>query len=231
MTCLRSRYHLFSLFLVVVIPGLAVPGFAADELSLPTMEPDLGITPNDKLGTNDDGIGLTPGDKVADFSVHSFDGKPVSWNELRDRGRLLVIFYRGGWCPYCNLQIRQLTLAYPKFKERGILPVLISVDEADASSLVQNTYEIPFPVLSDPDLHALEAFRVTMKVDDALLDRYKEYGIDLQAWSGRSDHKIAVPSVFFVDEDGIVLWAHSDRNYRVRPSPQQLLDVADQIDW
>ena len=231
MTCLHSRSRLFLLLLVALITGVAAPGFAADKLSLPTMEPELGITPIDKLGTNDDGIGLTPGDKVTEFSVHSIDGQSVSWNELSKKGRLLVIFYRGGWCPYCNLQIRQLTLAYPKFQERGILPVLISVDETAASSLVQNTYEIPFPVLSDPDLFALEAFKVTMEVDEATLERYKEFGIDLEAWSSRDHHKIAVPSAFFVDEDGIVRWAHSDRDYRVRPSPQQLLDVADEIDW
>ncbi|MGA8206216.1 MAG: peroxiredoxin-like family protein [Woeseiaceae bacterium] len=231
MARLRNRLRIFLGFCVAVIPGLAGPALAEDELSLPTMVPELGVTPSDKLGTNDQGIGLAPGDKVAGFTVHSFDGKSVSWEELRKKGRLLVIFYRGGWCPYCNLQIRQLTLAYPKFEERGILPVLISVDEADASSLVRNTYEIPFPVLSDPDLHALEAFRVTMEVDEATRERYKEYGIDLSAWSGRDHHKIAVPSAFFVDKNGTVLWAHSAMDYRVRPSPQQLLEVADRLDW
>ncbi len=231
MPYLQLRLRTLLCICIALASGLAGAGIAADQLSLPTGDADLGITPAEQLGTNDHGIGLRPGDKVIGFVVHSFDGKSVSWEELRKKGRLLVIFYRGGWCPYCNLQIRQLTLAYPKFEERGILPVLISVDETDASSLVQNTYEIPFPVLSDPDLHALEAFRVTMEVDEATRERYKEYGIDLSAWSGRDHHKIAVPSAFFVDKNGTVLWAHSAMDYRVRPSPQQLLEVADRLDW
>lgn len=229
----RKICRVCSLLCIVIVAGFcsAAPGFAEEELTLPTHEPELGITAADALGTNDDGIGLSPGDRVAGFSAHSFDGTPVRWEELLDRSPLLVIFYRGGWCPYCNLQIRQLTQAYSEFEERGILPVLISVDETDAASLAQRSYEIPFPVLSDPDLHALEAFRVTMEVDEATLERYQEYGIDLEAWSRREHHKIAVPSAFFVDENGVVRWAHSSRDYRVRPSPQQLLDVADRIDW
>jgi peroxiredoxin len=230
MICVSRHIRTFLFVLVVTSLELTAAGFADEGLSLPTSEPDLGVTSSDTLGTNDEGIGLSPGDKVASFSLHSFDGEPVSWEELLKRGRLLVVFYRGGWCPYCNLQIRQLTLAYSQFEERGILPVLISVDKVDASSLVQNTYEIPFPVLSDPDLHAHEAFRVTMAVDEATFERYKEFGVDLEAWSGREDHKIAVPSVFFVDENGVILWAHSAKDYRVRPNPQQLLDVADHID-
>jgi len=231
MNSVSRHIRTFLFVLVVTSLELGAPCFADEGLSLPTSEPDLGVTSSDTLGTNDEDIGLSPGDKVADFSLSSFDGEPVNWNELVKRGPLLVVFYRGGWCPYCNVQIRQLTSAYSKFEERGILPVLISVDKVDASSLVQNTYEIPFPVLSDPDLHAHEAFRVTMEVDEATFNRYKEHGIDLEAWSGREDHKIAVPSAFFVDAKGVILWAHSAMDYRVRPSPQQLLDVADQIGW
>lgn len=227
----NSRFGTLLRTLIAASCCLAGAGFAGEELSLPTLEPDLGVTAADALGTNDDGVGLSPGDRVAGFSVRSIDGTPVRWEELLDRSPLLVIFYRGGWCPYCNLQIRQLTQAYPEFEERGILPVLISVDETDAASLVQRSYEIPFPVLSDPDLHALEAFRVTMEVDEKTRERYRDYGIDLGAWSGKDHHKIAVPSAFFVDENGIVRWAHSSRDYRVRPSPQQLLDAADRIDW
>jgi len=228
-----TKYILTSLCILVVAGSinLTAPAFADEGLSLPTGEADLGVTAAEVLGTNDEGIGLAPGDKVASFNVHSFDGEAVSWQGLLERAPLLVVFYRGGWCPYCNVQIRQLTLAYPKFEERGILPVLISVDRPDASSLVQNAYEIPFPVLSDPALSAHEAFAVTMEVDAATVERYKEYGIDLPAWSGREDHKIAVPSAFFVDKSGVVRWAHSARDYRVRPSPQQLLDVADRIEW
>jgi len=218
----------------IAILGMLLAIFAnagAQELSLPSRSPDLGTADAATLGTNDDGIGLAAGDGVPAFTSHSVTGEPVHWNELAQEGPLLVVFYRGGWCPYCNVQIRQLTLAYPEFEERGILPVLISADRPDAASLAQNHYEIPFPVLSDPDLAAHVAFGVTLEVDDETVERYKEYGIDLEAWSGRDHHTIAVSSAFLVDVDGVVQWAHTSLDYKTRPSPEQLLDAVGRVDW
>ena len=218
-----------SAILVVLLAIAANVG--AEELSLPSRTPDLGVASAATLGTNDAGIGLAAGDGVPAFVSHSVTGEPVHWNELAEKGPLLVIFYRGGWCPYCNVQIRQLTLAYPEFEARGILPVLISADRPDAASLAQNHYEIPFPVLSDPDLQAHEAFGVTLEVDDVTVERYKEYGIDLEAWSGRDHHTIAVSSAFLVDVDGVVRWAHTSLDYKTRPSPEQLVNAADGVTW
>lgn len=231
MTTAGTHVRLFIGVALIAMFILVTPGFAAEPLSLPARNPELGVAPSSTLGTNEEGVGLSVGEKVADFAIDDFEGESVSWAALVERGPLLVVFYRGGWCPYCNVQVRQLSESYSKFKERGVLPVLISVDKVDASSLVQNTYEIPFPVLSDPDGYAHEAFGVFMEVDEATFKRYKEHGIDLEAWSGRDDHKIGVPSAFFVDDNGTIRWAHSDKDYRVRPSPQQLLDVADRIHW
>lgn len=204
---------------------------AAETLKLPEVAPPLGVTSGEKLGTNDDGIGLVPGAKVQNFVVSSHEGKPVEWDSLVKQGPLLVVFYRGGWCPYCNVQIRQLTLNYPEFKKRGVLPVLISVDETDGATLAQKTYEIPFPVLSDPNLKAHTAFNVIMEVDADTAKRYKDNGLDLEAWSGRDHHKIAISSAFLVDKTGVVRWANTSKDYRTRPSPEQLMEAADSIDW
>ena len=139
-------------------------------------------------------------------------------SNCEQQGPLLVIFYRGGWCPYCNRQIRSLTKAWPQFKQRDVLPVLISADKPDGAAIAQRGYEIPFPVLSDPKLKAHEVFKVTMQVPAELIPKYREYGIDLEAWSGESHHKIAVSSVFLIGEDGIVRWSHSSQDYKKRPS-------------
>lgn len=228
---ITGYYRFLALGVALAGLGIAAPGVAQESLSLPTSEPDLGVSDQRTLGTNEQDIGLSEGETVPGFSAQSVEGEPVAWAGLVDRAPLLVIFYRGGWCPFCNVQIRQLTEAYSQFESRGVLPVLISADEVDGASLAQRTYDIPFPVLSDPDLSAHEAFGVTMQVDDATVERYKEYNIDLEAWSGRDHHKIAVASAFFVGGDGVVRWAHSSLDYKTRPSPQQLLDVADRIDW
>jgi len=138
----------------------------------------------------------------------------------------MVIFYRGGWCPFCNFQIRELSQAYPDFQNQGVGLVLISVDEVQGAALIQKRYEIPFPVLSDPDLVAHEAFKVTLQIDSPTFKRYKnEYGIDLEAWSQQQHHKIGIPAIFLIDKTSTIQWAHLALDYTVRPSPEQLLKV------
>ena len=186
----------------------------ARELTLPNSLPPLKATSAAALGTLE-GAGLVPGSTVPEFTVQDHLGESVSWSSLQTKGTLLVVFYRGGWCPYCNQQIRQLTEAW------------ISADKPDAAALASRTYEIPFPVLSDPGLVAHELFKVTTELDTALIPKYREYGIDLAEWNGKGHHRYAVASAFLIDEQGVVVWSHSAKDYKTRPSVEQLLQVID----
>ncbi|MBB5212107.1 peroxiredoxin-like family protein [Microbulbifer hydrolyticus] len=198
----------------------------AQDISLPENLPQLGETKNTDLGKVE--VGLQAGDTPADFSVMNHKGKDVSLAALlKSNAPILVVFYRGGWCPYCNVQIRQLAEAWPEFEKRGVTPVLISVDKPDASAMAKATYEIPFPVLSDPELKAHEAFDVVVEIDDATAEKYKTYGIVLEDWSGKDHHKIAAPGIFLVGADGGVEWAHVSRDYKTRPSVEQLFGMLD----
>lgn len=212
---------------VIALLLTVLSGLVRAELALPTREPELGVTDASTLGSNAPDIGIAVGTQVPDFTVTTHEGEPTVLAELLTEGPLLVVFYRGGWCPYCNLQIRQMTQAWPAFEARGVLPVLISVDRPDAAALAQRTYEIPFPVLSDPALAAHGAFNVILTVDAETRAQYRNHGIDLEAWSGRNDGSIAVSSAFLVGADGVVRWAHSDLDYSTRPSVEQLLGVID----
>jgi len=200
---------------------------ASAELKLPAEAMQVATTPADKLGTNENGLGLKAGASVPDFTSHSYDGKTVTLAKLLKSGPLLVIFYRGGWCPFCNYQVRQITQAYAQFQQRHVMPVLISVDQAEAAALVQQSYDIPFPVLSDPELAAHEAFNAVIELDDAHVEKYKGYGIDLEAWSGQKHHKIAAPAVVLVGKDGKVLWSHVALDFKTRPDVDQMLGVID----
>ncbi|WP_160154271.1 peroxiredoxin-like family protein [Microbulbifer sp. ALW1] len=213
--------------MICLITTFMSSGLNAQEVRLPEKLPELAATPAESLGIGE--AGLEVGSRPADFSVSSHKGDQVSLNGLvKEKAPILVVFYRGGWCPYCNVQIRQLAEAWPEFEKRGVTPVLISADKPDASALAKATYEIPFPVLSDPDLKAHEAFDVVVQIDDATAEKYKGYGIDLEAWSGRGHHKIAAPGIFLLDKTGTVQWAHVSKDYKTRPCVAQLLAVLDQ---
>lgn len=182
---------------------------------------------DDKIGVLPEGIGLAIGASIPDVEVQNAKGETVQLSALAAEEPILLIFYRGGWCPFCNFQIRELTQAYAQFEERGVKPVAISVDSVDEVSKTEGAYTIPFPVLSDPDLLAHRGFNVINEVPAGDRERLKKMGMDLEASSKRDHGTVAIPGVFLIDATGVVRWSHANEDYRVRPSIEQLLAAID----
>ncbi len=196
----------------------------------PAARPKLKETtapPEARVGVLAPGTGIPVGEKVPDGHGRDLDGKDVTLASLYAKGPVLLAFYRGGWCPFCNAEIHALTVAYPEYQKRGVTPVAVSVDTPDAEAKMKATYAIPFPVLSDADAKMLEAFHVVNKVEGAELAKMKSFGVDLEGYSGKTHHEIAIPSLFLVDRTGVVRWAHSDPDFKVRPSTAQILAAID----
>jgi peroxiredoxin len=231
---------------MVLLPGLlallALPACkdgpspaAAPRREAPSSQPKAKAPPmkqsvspaTERVGILPDGVGITVGSTVPEVTLTGSDGQAVQLKELRAQGPLLVVFYRGGWCPFCNFQVRELTAFAPALKERGVTPVVISVDRVEEGAKTSATYSIPFPVLSDPELLAHEAFRVMQKVSDEEVERLAGFGMDLEGSSGKVHHTLAIPSLFLVDMDGKVRWAHAERDYKLRPSMEQILAAID----
>ncbi|MCP4804541.1 MAG: AhpC/TSA family protein [Proteobacteria bacterium] len=166
-------------------------------------------------------LGLPPGTAAPDADVRTLQGEPTRLAEHVD-GTTLVVFYKGGWCPFCNAHLRELATAYPEFQARGVDIVAISVDSAEAATLTAATWEIPFAVLSDPNLEAHRGYDVVWTASGFEKRLLKLTGADLEAWSGRDDGVTAWPAVFLVEE-GVVTWGHVDEALKERPSIDQLL--------
>jgi len=179
----------------------------------------------DKLGTQVEGKGLKVGTRAPKVKLQNIAGETVALQELYSKGPVLVVFYRGAWCPYCNYQVHALTEAYPEFQSIGVTPVLISVDKPDTAATTEAAYKVPFPLLSDSALEAHRAFNVVHQVDGEELQKLQGYGIDLEKYSGQTHHSIAVPSAFIVVK-GVVRWVHADPDYATRPTAAQLLEVS-----
>ena len=164
-----------------------------------------------------------------DASVFNLEGEAVQLRALLEGHASLLVFYRGGWCPYCNFQIHELVENAAAFEKRGVGLVAVSVDKVDEASRTTATYTIPFPVLSDPDLVMHRAFKVVHQADAAEAAKLKSFGLAIERASGKSHHAFAVPSVFIIGKDGLIRWAHVDPDYKVRPSAEQLLTVLDSL--
>jgi peroxiredoxin len=174
-------------------------------------------------------MGVAVGGLAPAATLRGIDGHQVALADLVKRGSVLVVFYRGGWCPYCNFEIHELAAAFPEYQRRGVTPVAISVDRIEEAAKTQKTYEIPFPVLSDPDLAAHRAFRVVHEAGAAEVGALKTFGIDIESASGRDHHAFAIPAIFLVDPTGTVRWAHADPDYKVRPHTPQVLAAIDTL--
>ena len=182
-----------------------------------------------RIGVLAPGTGIPVGEHAPDVKAVDLEGRPVTLASLYEQGPILLAFYRGGWCPYCNMEIHSLTAAYPEFQKRHVTPVALSVDLPEAEAETKATYQIPFPVLSDTSAASLLAFHVVNKVDEPTLKKLNSFGIDLEHYSGQSHHEIAIPSLFLIDKTGKVRWAHSDPDFKVRPSTAQILAAIDQL--
>jgi peroxiredoxin len=184
-------------------------------------------TPAERVGMLEPNTGVPVGQKIPAVHARDLDGNDVALSSQYAKGPILLVFYRGGWCPFCNSEIHALTMAFPEYQKRGITPVAVSVDMPTEEAKLKATYAIPFPVLSDSDAAAIEAFHVVNKVSDEQFAKMKDFGVDLEASSGKTHHEIAIPSLFLVDRGGVVRWAHSDPDFKTRPSTAQILAAID----
>lgn len=217
----RQAAVLISSVLAATMAATAAPGKAA-----PTPK-ETTAPAADRVGTLAAGTGIPVGQKVPDGRVLGLDGKPVALSSLYAKGPILLVFYRGGWCPYCNFQIREMTTAFSEYHKRGVTPVAVSVERPEEGAATRATYAVPFPILSDADLALIEPFHVVNQVEGKQLEMLGKYGIDLEGASGRTHHVIAIPSLFLIDRGGVVRWAHSDPTYTVRPATAQILAAID----
>jgi peroxiredoxin len=190
--------------------------------------PTLKETAAAKLGTRDANMGLAVGQPAPDAAIIDIAGQPQQLASMYQSGPTLVVFYRGGWCPFCNVQLNQLSKAKAEFDARGVQLVAISVDLPSEAAKTQAKQGVPFAMCSDPKLSAHRAFNViheTSAVEGAAM---KGFGIDLAAYSGETHSSFAIPSIFLI-EGGQIRFAHIDNDYQTRPSPTQLLTIIDKL--
>lgn len=173
--------------------------------------------------------GLPVGSKAPLFEAASGRGDRVRLQDELERGPVVLVFYRGGWCPYCNRQLHALQERIEEFRRRGTLIIAVSVDRPQKAREMVEAGRLDFPVIPDPSADLLEKYNAVMFVPEDLARMYKEkYGIDLEAASGRRDHLIAVPATYVIAPDGKIVFAHSDRDYKNRPSVDDVLAAVDE---
>ena len=151
-------------------------------------------------------------------------GKPVDLRALNAKGPLVIVFYRGGWCPYCNLELREWQRLLPQLQALGGTLVAISPQTPDNSLSTSEKNELAFPVLSDSALAASKAFGIAFTLSPELVALYAKVGNDLPTLNGNGQWVLPLPATYVIDRNGVVIDRHVDADYRVRAEPQAILD-------
>ena len=152
-------------------------------------------------------------------------GKPVDLRALNATGPLVIVFYRGGWCPYCNLELREWQRLLPQLRERGVTLVAISPQTPDNSLSTAERNELAFPVLSDSNLAAARAFGIAFTMNPDLVELYAKAGNDLPTLNGNGQWVLPIPATYLIDAHGRVALAHVEADYRQRAEPMQVLEA------
>ena len=139
----------------------------------------------------------------------------------------VLIFFRGGWCMYCNQQFRQLKSIESALIEMGYQIIAISPDRPEILNRPAEQYQLNYQLLSDSMMTAAKSLGIAFRLDDKTFTKYKnEYGIDIEADSGQPHHLLPVPAAFIVDTKGIIHFSYINPNYKIRVDSKVLLAAA-----
>ncbi|SMF00045.1 Peroxiredoxin [Tistlia consotensis] len=169
------------------------------------------------------GRALKAGDRAPAFTLPDPDGRPVSSAALLAEGPLVVSFYRGVWCPYCNMELQALQAALPAFEAVGAKLLAISPQSAPNSRKSARQNGLAFPILSDAGNEVAAAFGLRFRLPDYLVELYKSLKNDLPAFNGDDSWTLPMPGRFVIDRDGTILYAEVNPDYTRRPEPEELL--------
>lgn len=166
---------------------------------------------------------LRVGDHAPELVLPDATGRSVHLSGLWAAGPLVVIFYRGGWCPYCNLELRAWQQHLDRLGSLGGSLVAVSPQTPDNSLSTAEKNELAYPVLSDSALSAAQSFGIAFELPKSLIDLYASVGNDLPVLNGNGLWMLPIPATYVIGRDGRVLYAHVEADYRMRAEPEHVL--------
>ncbi|WP_261303673.1 peroxiredoxin-like family protein [Paenibacillus andongensis] len=177
-------------------------------------------------GLRDSGIakGLVVGAKAPDFTLDNQTGKSITLSEENAKGPVILTFYRGEWCPFCNLELRAYQRIMDSIHEADAQLLAISPQTPDHSLNFQEKNELSFHVLSDLRNQIAEKYQLIFKLPDNLHEIYRSLGFALEEFNGNDSWELPVPATYVIDKQGIIRMASVNPDYRTRMEPVEVLN-------
>lgn len=169
---------------------------------------------------------LKVGQQAIAFELPNQEGKLVSLKNLIGKGPIVVTFYRGDWCPYCNLQLRALQARLEDIEKLGATLVAISPQVPDGSLTKSEISEMTFTVLSDQNAKVASQYGVAWEVPEFLLDHMRvDRNLDLEKINNGNGSVLPIPATFIIGTDGIIAWSYVNVDYRTRSEPEEIVEA------
>lgn len=167
---------------------------------------------------------LNAGSKAPEFELKDSNGKLVSSKSLLKQGSMVLTFYRGSWCPFCNTYLRKLGQRMPDIKAAGGNLVAISVENPDASMAVAKKNEVLFPVLSDPNLDVARKFGIVYQMPPDTDERYKKNGLDVAKHNAMEKPELPLAVTYIINKRGVITYAFIETDYKKRAEPDEIIE-------
>ncbi|MEM7039646.1 MAG: peroxiredoxin-like family protein [Bacteroidota bacterium] len=174
-------------------------------------------------GTAEEICPILIGAQAPDATLRNIEGEHVQFHAAIEGKKTLLVVYRGGWCPYCTRHLAALAKIEDEVKELGFQIVAITPDRPEELTKTMDKKSLTFTLLSDSKMALSDALGVSFKVDDATIERYKKWDIDLVRSSGETHERLPVPAVILLNDAGMVTYTYVNPNYKVRADGDLIL--------
>lgn len=163
------------------------------------------------------------GDRFPSFTLPNAQGKSTSLSSLLDKGKVVLTFYRGGWCPYCNLELKAFQAVLPEIEAKGATLVAITPETPDNTLSTRDKNELKFEVLTSKNNGLARDLNLVYQLPDDLVTLYNNFGIDLQNSQGNEENELPIAATYIIDQDGTITYDFLAEDYKLRANPQEVL--------
>jgi peroxiredoxin len=169
--------------------------------------------------------GLFINSKAPDFKANDQYGNEIRLKDILRDSLVVLVFYRGEWCPYCNRQLKKLEDSLQLIKEKGARLIAVTPEKPEFISKTIEKTKASYPLLYDKEMKIMKAYAVAFEVDGRTVSRYKNADIDLATANGQKDKiYLPIPAIYIISKEGSILYRYFNEDYKKRPTVQEIIN-------
>ncbi|ALS78526.1 peroxiredoxin-like family protein [Planococcus kocurii] len=183
----------------------------------------------EELEASNEGKGLRTGEQAPNFNLPNAAGETVELYEQLKKGPVVLTFYRGNWCPYCNMELRAYQQIIGEIHDQGAELIAISPQTPDQSMSIQEKHDLEYLVVSDEGNNVANQFNLVYQLPEYLVELYKAIGLDVAKHNGDDTWTLPVSATYIIQTDGTIAYEYTKSDYKDRVEPSDVLQELKKI--